>query len=65
MQAPITAASKIILNNWKLSGMTVISAALTFGDRMKPMSFSAISFYTMGLGARSGPGVQRSGLRTK
>ena len=32
MQAPITAASKIILNNWKLSGTTVISAALTFGD---------------------------------
>ena len=33
-QAPITAASKIILNNWKLSGTNVIRAALAFGGLM-------------------------------
>jgi hypothetical protein len=33
-QAPITAASKIILNNWKLSGTSVIRAALAFGALM-------------------------------
>jgi hypothetical protein len=30
----ITAASKIILNSWKLSGMNDISAALAFGGLM-------------------------------
>ena len=33
-QVPITAASKIILNSWKLSGMNVIKAALSFGGLM-------------------------------
>ena len=55
-QAPITAASKIILNSWKLPGfrlveptraysserMSVIRDALAFGGLMWPMSSGAI-----------------------
>ena len=41
-QAPITAAWKIILNSWKLSGTNVIRAASAFGGLMCWMSFIVI-----------------------
>ncbi len=53
-QAPITAASKIFLNSWRLSGTSVISADLAFGDIMWWMSFSATwiaGIYILGLHA--------------
>ena len=43
-----------ILNSWKLSGTSVISAALVFGGRMWPMSFIVIwivGIYNLGLRA--------------